>query len=115
MSLRGLVAEQRFVLDITAELGELAEREPFVAATPDVLAAILRGAAQLSEEAFAPLNRIGDTEGAKLTPSGVVMPEGFAAAYRAYVDGGWGALACPAEHGGQGLPFVLGMALLEDL
>ena len=34
------------------------------------------------------------------------MPPGFREAYRAYVEGGWGTLAGPAEYGGQGLPLT---------
>ena len=43
------------------------------------------------------------------------MPEGFKSAWRAFVDDGWMTLAAPEEHGGQGLPFVLSAALMDDL
>src|SRR3546814_14941708 len=43
------------------------------------------------------------------------MPDGFKAAYRAYVEAGWGSISCPAAHGGQGLPFALGAAVFEDI
>jgi alkylation response protein AidB-like acyl-CoA dehydrogenase len=43
------------------------------------------------------------------------MPDGFKDAYRAYVEGGWGTLAGPVEHGGQGLPFTLASVVMEDL
>ena len=33
------------------------------------------------------------------------MPEGVTEAYRKWVEAGWGSVAVPKEHGGQGLPF----------
>jgi len=81
----------------------------------DMVGAVLEGAAQLAEGEFAPLDRIGDTVGAKWTPDGVIMPEGFKAAYQAFVEGGWMTLAAPEAFGGQGLPLALSAALMEDL
>ena len=99
------VAEQRFVLDHVANL----EVEP------DMLDAVLEGAAQFAQGEWAPLAEKGDTVGAKWTPKGVVMPEGYRAAYQAYVEGGWGTIGVPEAHGGQGLPFAVQAAVLETL
>ena len=107
--------DQRFVLDHVVELSALAENERFAAATPDVIDAVLEGAGAFAEGEWAPLSRLGDTVGAKWTPDGVVMPEGFAAAYHAYVEGGWGTIGVPEAFGGQGLPFVIQTAVLETL
>ena len=109
------VAEQRFVLDHIAGLAELAESERFAAATPDVIEAVLEGVAQFAEGEWAPLARAGDTVGAKWSPEGVMMPEGYAAAYRAFVENGWGTIGVPEAHGGQGLPFAVQCAVLETL
>jgi len=108
-------ADQRFVLDHVADIAGLAAADRFAAATPDVIDAVLEGAGQLAAGEWAPLNRLGDTVGARWTPEGVVMPEGFAAAYRAYVEGGWGTIGVPEQWGGQGLPFVVQTAVLETL
>ena len=43
------------------------------------------------------------------------MPDGFVAAYKAYVEGGWGTIGSPEAYGGQGMPFVLAAAVLETL
>ncbi|MBC7986642.1 MAG: acyl-CoA dehydrogenase [Sphingomonadaceae bacterium] len=115
MSFTPPVAEQRFVLDHVVRIEELAATERFAEATPDLVDAILEGAGRFAAETFAPLNRTGDQVGAMLTSKGVIMPEGFPDAYRAYVEGGWGSLAAPVEHGGQGLPFALATAVLETL
>ena len=45
----------------------------------------------------------------------MTLPAGFREAYRAYVEGGWGTLAGPAEFGGQGLPLTLACVVMEDL
>jgi alkylation response protein AidB-like acyl-CoA dehydrogenase len=104
------IADQRFVLDHIVRLGELSEE-----ATPDLVDAVLEGAGQFAAGEWAPLERIGDTVGAKWTEQGVIMPEGFAAAYKAYVEGGWGTIGSPVSHGGQGLPVSLATAVIETL
>ncbi len=85
----------------------------FSEATPDTVAAILEGAAQLSEEVLQPLNKVGDREGCRLENGKVTTPAGFKEAYRAVVEGGWTGLIGDPEYGGQGLPYVLGLAVSE--
>ena len=108
-------AEQRFVLEQVVRLPELAATERFTAATPDVIGAVLDGVGQFAAGEWAPLARIGDTVGARWTPDGVKMPDGYAQAYRDYVDGGWGTIGVAEEWGGQGLPFAIQTAVLETL
>ena len=115
MSFTAPVAEQRFVLEQVAGIADLATDDRFAAASPDVIDAVLDGVAALAEGEWAPLNRIGDTVGPKWTPDGVVMPGGYAAAYHAYVEGGWGTIGVAEAFGGQGLPFVVQAAVLETL
>jgi alkylation response protein AidB-like acyl-CoA dehydrogenase len=107
--------EQRFVLEHVAGLAELAASDRFAEATPDTVDAILDGVGQFAAGEWEPLARLGDTNGPKLTPDGVKMPEGFAQAYRDYVEGGWGTVGSPPEFGGMGLPFALSTAVLETL
>jgi alkylation response protein AidB-like acyl-CoA dehydrogenase len=45
----------------------------------------------------------------------VVMPEGFVAAYKAYVANGWGSINAPSAFGGQGLPFSMATVALDSL
>ncbi|HAZ98499.1 MAG TPA: acyl-CoA dehydrogenase, partial [Halomonas sp.] len=42
-------------------------------------------------------------------------PEGFAAAYHAYVEGGWNGIGVSEELGGQNLPEVVASAVQEML
>jgi len=102
------VAEQRFALRHSAGLTDLGVDD-------DVVDAVLEGAGAFAEGEWTPLDRVGDTVGAKWTPEGVVMPDGYAAAYRAYVEAGWGTVGAPEDWGGQGLPFALQTAVLETL
>jgi 3-(methylthio)propanoyl-CoA dehydrogenase len=109
------LAEQRFVLDHIVGIADLAATDRFAAASTDVIDAVLEGAGQFAAGEWAPLNQIGDRVGARWTPLGVQMPDGFVAAYGAYVEGGWGAIAVPEIWGGQGLPFALQVAVQETL
>jgi len=110
MSFTPATTEQRFVLEHIAGISELSE-----AATPDLVDAVLEGAGAFAAGEWAPLDRAGDTVGAKWTPEGVVMPDGFATAYKAYVEGGWGTIGSPEAYGGQGLPISLATAVIETL
>ena len=76
---------------------------------------VLEQAGRFAGEVLAPTNSPGDLAGCQWTPEGVTTPSGFRAAYRAFVEGGWPALACAADAGGQGLPQLLNAALYEML
>ncbi len=115
MTYRPPVEEQKFLLRHIVRMDDLAGHNAFAEATPDLVDAIVDGAGAFAAGAFAPLNRIGDEIGAKWSPEGVTLPPGFREAYRGYVEGGWGTLAGPTEHGGQGLPLTLASVVMEDL
>jgi alkylation response protein AidB-like acyl-CoA dehydrogenase len=108
-------AEQVFALRISAGIEELAQSERFAAASEDMVSAIVEGIGQFAAGEWAPLQRIGDTEGAKVVDGKVEVPAGFAEGYQGYVDAGWNTIAAPEEFGGQGLPFSLAVAVLESL
>ncbi len=115
MSFTAAVADQRFVLEHVVRIDELAATDRFAAASPDVVEAVLEGVGQFATGEWAPLNREGDTVGAKWSSDGVHMPASFIKAYKEYVEGGWGTIGVPEEFGGQGLPFAIQTAVLDTL
>ena len=107
--------DQLLAIRVNAGIEELAQSERFAAAEPDMVEAIVEGVGQFAAGEWAPLNRTGDLEGAKLENGVVRLPDGFAEAYKHYVEQGWNAIASPGEFGGQGLPFTLACNVLENL
>ena len=83
----------------------------------DTINAVLEEGGKFAAEVTFPLNASGDTEGCQLdnTTHAVTTPKGFKEAYAQYVEGGWAALGCDPEYGGQGLPFVVNTLFYEML
>jgi alkylation response protein AidB-like acyl-CoA dehydrogenase len=83
----------------------------------DTINAVLEEGGKFAAEVTAPLNAAGDREGCTLDKATheVKTPTGFKEAYQQYVEGGWPALSCDPEHGGQGLPIVVNQCLFEML
>lgn len=102
------------VLKVTDEFKALPKHAEVDAET---INAVLEEAGKFAAEVTFPLNISGDTEGCKLDQATheVTPPKGFKEAYAKYVEGGWAALSCDPEYGGQGLPFVLNQCLYEML
>ena len=108
-------ADQVLAIKVNAGIEELAAQPRFAAASGDMVEAIVEGIGQFAAGEFAPLNRIGDSQGAALADGTVSLPGGFAEAYSAYVAQGWNAVAGDEAYGGQGLPFTLAANVLENL
>jgi len=108
-------AEQVLAIKVNAGIDEIAAHDRFAAASPDMVEAIVEGIGAFAAGEWAPLNRIGDTQGALLANGTVTLPAGFAEAYRGYVEQGWNAISGDAEFGGQGLPFTLSANVIENL
>lgn len=103
-----------FALNQVADLASVAKLEGFQHADPDTVRDILAEAGRFFSEVIAPLNRVGDRQGSRLTEDGVVVtPDGFKDAYRKFVESGWGAAHIPEEYGGGGLPYTVGIVLQE--
>ncbi len=115
MSFTAPTEDQVLAMRVCAGIEELAAHERYGAATPDLVEAIAEGIGAFAAGEWAPLNRIGDTEGAHCADGVVSSPAGYAEAYKAFVEQGWGSIAGPAEFGGQGLPFTLATCVLETL
>jgi alkylation response protein AidB-like acyl-CoA dehydrogenase len=83
----------------------------------DTINAVLEEGGKFASEVLFPLNQSGDREGCTLdkTTHEVKAPTGFREAYAQYVEGGWAALSCDPEYGGQGLPIVVNQCFFEML
>jgi alkylation response protein AidB-like acyl-CoA dehydrogenase len=75
--------------------------------------AVLDEAGKIARDVLHPLNATGDREGCHLENGVVHTPQGFKAAFDAMKQGGWTALDCDPDYGGQGLPYVMGTAVGE--
>ena len=83
----------------------------------DTVNAVLEEGGKFAAEVTFPLNVSGDGEGCQIDQAthAVTTPKGFKEAYKKYVEGGWAALACDTEFGGQGLPLVVNQLFYEML
>ena len=100
------------VLKVTDEFKSMPQHAD---ADVETINAVLEEAGKFAKEVIFPLNISGDTEGCKLDRDthAVTTPAGFKEAYKTYVEGGWAALSCDPEFGGQGLPLVVNQCLYE--
>ncbi len=76
-------------------------------------AAVLEEAGKVASEVLVPLNATGDREGCHLENGVVRTPKGFKAAFDQIREGGWTALDCDPDYGGQGLPYLMATAVGE--
>ena len=93
--------DMQFVIEELVGLEEIARLPPFTEVTRDLVGQVLAEAGKFAAEVLAPLNRVGDTQAAKLEGGRVVTPPGFKEAYRRFVEGGWNGLAGEPAFGGQ--------------
>ena len=75
--------------------------------------AVLEEAGKLASDVLAPLNAVGDHEGCALENGAVRTPSGFKSAFDQLRTGGWTALDCDPEFGGQGLPWAVAFPVQE--
>ncbi|WP_083438935.1 acyl-CoA dehydrogenase family protein [Herbaspirillum autotrophicum] len=108
--------DMQFVLDDMLDApGVLADFPTHAETDASLMQQVLTEGGRFATEILFPLNASGDHEGCHFDGGAVTTPAGFVAAWKQFCDGGWPALACAPEHGGQGLPQVLNCALFEML
>ena len=105
----------RFALFDVLDVEPLFARLGFDDANRELVDAVLDEAARFTETVLAPLNGIGDEIGCTYDKAtgDVTAPPGFKQAFEQFVEGGWIGLTNSPEHGGQGMPSVLGGVLTE--
>jgi len=107
------LSDMRFCMETVVDEAQLKACPALADYDAELRDSVLEEAARFAEQVMAPLYRGGDTEGAQWTPQGVRMPAGYQAAYTQFVAAGWGSLRARPEHGGQGMPAILGTAVEE--
>jgi alkylation response protein AidB-like acyl-CoA dehydrogenase len=105
--------EMRFAMEEVAGLGTLTALPALEGVGPDLIAAVMEEAGKFAAGVLAPLNRVGDQEGARLENGVVTTTPGWKEAYDAFVAGGWNGLGHDPEWGGQGLPALVSAAIAE--
>ena len=81
----------------------------------DIVIPTMEECAKFAEEVLAPINAIGDQQGATIKDGKVTMPKEFIDAYKSFSEAGWASISLPSEIGGGGMPIALSGGTLEIL
>ena len=79
----------------------------------DFTGAVVEEAGKVASDVLHPLNVVGDVEGCVMENGVVRTPTGFKDAFAQMKAGGWTAMDCDPDYGGQGLPYVMHTAAQE--
>ena len=109
------IDDMLFVLEHVADLGDLATSERFAHADLETAGALLDEAGRFMSAELAPLNAVGDQQGLDYNDGVITHPDGFANAYRKFVDSGWNGMGFDPDYGGGGMPWCIGLAVQEML
>lgn len=110
---RAPLRELQFVIEELLGAAQLASCPGLAEYSDELAVSVLEEAARFAQSVLDPLNKPGDTAGARWTPDGVVTAPGFRDAYQQFAAGGWPQLGAPPEYGGQLAPQVLATAVQE--
>ncbi len=113
MSFTPQINDIRYTLRDIIGFSDVIDSGAFEDLSGDLVDAVLEEAGRFAAEVLGPLNRKGDTHNPTLKGNEVTTSPGWKEAYTKWVEGGWGALPCPPEFGGQGLPLSLSLAVQE--
>ncbi|MGC3964884.1 MAG: acyl-CoA dehydrogenase [Rhodocyclaceae bacterium] len=105
--------DMHFVLQHLADLRTVQSLPGCEEFTDDLIEAIFEEASKFAGGVLAPLNRVGDREGARCEDGQVRTAPGWREAYRHFAEAGWTSVAAPTEYGGQGLPTLISASLNE--
>ena len=110
--------DMQFVMhELLHTVDELKAMPRYADVDAETMDAVLQEAGKFAAEVIQPINLSGDAEGCTLDKAShtVTAPKGFKEAYAQYAEGGWPALVCEPEYGGQGLPMVMNTFVFEML
>jgi acyl-CoA dehydrogenase len=110
---RSPVADILYSLTHVAGFGDAIGEGIFGEFDADTAASVIGEAGRFATDAIAPLNRIGDLQGARYENGHVATPPGFRDVYRAWAAGGWAGVTGSPAFGGMGLPHTINAACAE--
>ncbi|MGI9484209.1 MAG: acyl-CoA dehydrogenase [Hyphomicrobiales bacterium] len=109
------LSDLRHALNDIADFGSFLDAGGVEGLDRELVYAVLEEAGKFATSVLAPINVPGDEYGAKLDTetNEVTTAPGWKDAYAQWCEAGWAALPCESEHGGQGLPVSVGLAVQE--
>ena len=113
MSYNAPIRDLVFAATEVADLDAVGRLPGYEDASAELLQSILEEAGKFAAEVLAPINFSGDRQGVRLEEGKVITADGWRAAYRKFIDGGWNGLPFDSALGGQGLPWLVSAAVAE--
>jgi acyl-CoA dehydrogenase len=113
MTYRAPVADIAFTLKHPAGFGAALAEGLYGDLDEDLVNSVLEEAGRFATEVIAPLNRVGDRQGARIKDGVVTTADGWKEAYRDWSAAGWNGISGPTDWGGQGLPHAINSACIE--
>ena len=113
MTYRAPVADILYSLKHVAGFATAVDEGGFGDLDLDTVEAVIGEAGKFATEALAPLDPVGDREGAHCANGVVTTPTGFRDAYRRWSEAGWAGVTAKPEYGGMGLPHAVAAACNE--
>ncbi len=113
MPYRSPVHDILFSLSAVADLPGLLSQGRMGDLDWEAVTSIITEAGRFATEEIAPLNRIGDLNGAAYENGVVRTAPGFADVYRRWAEAGWNGVSAPPEFGGMGLPHLVNVGATE--
>jgi alkylation response protein AidB-like acyl-CoA dehydrogenase len=105
--------DQQFVIFEQLDIENLLQSKRFKDFTKYDLLMIMNEAEKLAVNVIAPTLKEGDQVGAKFQNGKVTAPECFREPFKKFCEGGWLNPMEPPEVGGPGIPFSVGLSVLE--
>ncbi len=105
-----------FILNdvLNSESNWIASGFPKDKTEPSLITSILNEASRIAQQALAPINHLGDEQGATWSDGSVKVPHSFKSAYQLLGTGGWVGLTGHEDYGGMGMPKTLSV-LIEEM
>ena len=113
MSYRAPVADILYSLKHVAGFAMAVDQGRFGDLDLETAESVIGEAGKFATEALAPLDSVGDREGARCANGVVTTPAGFRDAYRRWAEAGWAGVTAKPEYGGMGLPHTVAAACNE--